>query len=171
MVNCTYPKTKDWKNNSFDKINVSSYKKNDMHLNSYVWSAKIIADLMKKNKKGSIILLSSIYGVVGQDLSIYEGTKMQESMTYSVIKGGINNLTKQMASYYGKFQIRINALCAGGVFENQNERFVKNYKKKVPLKRMATSSDIALSVIFLASDASSYITGTTFMVDGGWTSI
>ena len=126
---------------------------------------------MKKNKKGSIILLSSIYGVVGQDLSIYEGTKMQESMTYSVIKGGINNLTKQMASYYGKFQIRINALCAGGVFENQNERFVKNYKKKVPLKRMATSSDIALSVIFLASDASSYITGTTFMVDGGWTSI
>lgn len=172
MVNCTYPKTKDWKNNSFEKINLSSYKKNvDMHLNSYVWSAKIIADLMKKNKKGSIILLSSIYGVVGQDLSIYEGTKMQESLSYSVIKGGINNLTKQMASYYGKFQIRINALCAGGVFNNQNEKFVKSYKKKVPLKRMATSSDIALSVIFLASDASSYITGTTFMVDGGWTSI
>ena len=172
MVNCTYPKTKDWKNNSFEKININSYKRNiDMHLNSYSWSAKVIADLMKRNKKGSIILLSSIYGVVGQDQSIYEGTKMQESMTYAIIKGGINNLTKQMASNYGKFQIRINALCAGGVFDNQNKRFVKSYKKKVPLKRMATSSDIALSVIFLASDASSYITGTTFMVDGGWTAV
>lgn len=172
FINCTYPKTKDWKNNSFKKINIYSYKKNiDMHLNSYAWSAKLIADNMKKNKKGSIILLSSIYGVVGQDLSIYEGTKMQESMSYAVIKGGVNNLTKQMASYYGKYQIRINALCAGGVFDNQNKKFVKSYKKKVPLKRMATSSDIALSIIFLASDASSYITGTTFMVDGGWTSI
>lgn len=172
FINCTYPKTKDWKNNSFKKINLVSYKKNiDMHLNSYVWSAKVIADNMKKNKNGTIILLSSIYGVVGQDLTIYEGSKMEESMSYAVIKGAINNITKQMASYYGKYQVRINALCAGGVFDYQNQKFVKNYNKKVPLKRMANSSDIASSILFLASDASSYITGTTFMVDGGWTAI
>ena len=128
---------------------------------------------MKKRKiKGSIIQLSSIYGVVAQDLTIYKGTNMRENMTYSVIKGGINNLTKQMASYYGKYQIRCNALCPGGIEEKKhNSKFLKNYKNKVPLKRFCKSTDVAASALFLASEASSYITGSTIMVDGGWTII
>ena len=172
FINCSYPKTKDWSHNSFENIKLKSYKKNiDIHLNSFSWIAKIIADQMKKKKKGSIIRLSSIYGLVAQDLNIYKGTNMRESMTYSVIKGGINILVKQMASYYGSYGIRVNSLCAGGVFDNQNKKFVKRYNEKVPLKRMAEPSDIASSLVFLSSEASSYITGANFAVDGGWTVI
>ena len=76
-----------------------------------------------------------------------------------------------MASYYGKYNIRVNSLCAGGVFDHQNKLFLKNYKKIVPLKRLARSDEIASVVTFLSSDAASYITGSMIMVDGGWTAI
>ena len=174
FVNSSYPKSDDWKLNSFEKIKYKSFAQNlKIHLNSFSWFAKIIADSMvKSKKKGTIIQLSSIYGVVGQDLSIYLGTDMKESMSYSVIKGGVNNLTRQVASFYGRFNIRINSLCPGGVRDtNQNKIFIKAYNKKVPLKRLAKPSEIAMAALFLSSDASSYITGTMFMVDGGWTAI
>ena len=172
LVNCSYPKSKDWSTNSFKEIFEKSYKENiDLHLNSFVWSAKYIADLMVKKKiKGSIIQLSSIYGVVAQDQQVYKGTTMKESMTYSIIKGGINNYTRQMASYYGKFGIRCNALCPGGIqTSDHTTKFIKNYKNRVPLGRFCKASDVASAALFLSSDASSYITGSTIMVDGGWT--
>jgi len=174
FINSSYPKTDDWNLNSFEKIKYKSFAKNlNIHLNSFSWLAKLVADSMVKSKKnGNIIQLSSIYGVVGQDLSIYLGTKMKESMSYSIIKGGINNLTRQMASYYGKYSIRVNAICPGGVSDvNQDKIFIKNYNRKVPLKRLAKNTEIASAILFLASDASSYITGSMLMVDGGWTSI
>ena len=173
FINASYPRTKDWKNNSFKKIKYSSFSENlKIHLNTFSWLSKLVADTMVKNKKnGTIIQLSSIYGIVGQYPEIYKGTNMSESMTYSIIKGGINNLTRQMASYYGKYGIRINSLCAGGVFDFQNKLFIKNYKKIVPLKRLATSNEIASVVAFLSSEAASYITGSMIMVDGGWTAI
>ena len=98
-------------------------------------------------------------------------------MSYSVIKGGIINLSRQMASYYGKYNIRVNTLIPGGVLgpqntiHEQNKTFVENYNKKTPLKRLANPEEIASAALFLASDASSYITGSTFVVDGGWTAI
>ena len=95
---------------------------------------------------------------------------MRENLSYSVIKGGIVNLSKQLASYYGKDKIRVNAICQG-VFDGQNRTFVKNYNKRVPLKRMAKSQEIANVVLFLSSDASSYITGSTLIVDGGWSAV
>jgi|TARA_B100001964_G_scaffold181599_1_gene200833 NAD(P)-dependent dehydrogenase (short-subunit alcohol dehydrogenase family) len=174
FINSSYPKTKDWPRNSFKDISYKSFKRNlDIHLNSYAWLAKLAAESMKiKKKGGSIIQLSSIYGVVAQDANIYKGTKMRESMTYALIKGGINNFTRQMASYYGKFNIRINSLCPGGVEDsNHNSKFLKNYKFRVPLKRLCKKSDVASTVLFLSSNASSYITGTNIMVDGGWTCI
>ena len=88
-------------------------------------------------------------------------------MTYAAIKGGIINLTRLMAAYYGEYNIRGNNICPGGVFQNQNSVFVENYSKKVPLHRMAKPEEIASTVLFLASEASSYITGATIMVDGG----
>ena len=173
FVNCSYPRTEDWAQNSFSNINLKSYRKNvDIHMNSYAWLAKLAADAMKLHKKGgSIIQLGSTYGVVGQDLTIYENTDMAENMTYAAIKGGIANLSRLMASYYGKFNIRINTLCPGGIFDNQNPAFVKNYSNKTLLKRMAKPEEIASVALFLASDAASYITGSTIMVDGGWTAI
>jgi NAD(P)-dependent dehydrogenase (short-subunit alcohol dehydrogenase family) len=171
FVNCSYPRSEDWAKNSFEEISLQSFQQNiDIHLNSYAWLARLIANHMVESKKrGSIIQLGSIYGILGQDLSIYEGTKMKENMSYSIIKGGITNLTKQMASYYGKNGIRINTLCPGGIKDsNQDPKFVNLYDNKVPLGRMGRPSEVANTALFLASEASSYITGATIVVDGGW---
>ena len=148
-------------------------------MNSYAWLSKIVADEMLKNKiKGSIINLNSIYGLVGQDLNIYQKTSMKENMPYSMIKGGLVNLTRQMASYYGRYGIRVNNICSGGLKGHvagkskfQNKQFVKNYENKVPLKRLGEPEEVANVITFMASDASSYITGSNILVDGGWTII
>ena len=73
--------------------------------------------------------------------------------------------------YYGRYKIRVNAVCAGGVYDNQGKRFVKNYSRQVPIKRMARTDEISSAIIFLSSEAASYITGSNLVVDGGWTSI
>lgn len=173
FINCSYPKTNDWIKNNISNIKLDSFNKNIcLQLTSSSWVLKLVADEMKKNKKlGSIIQLTSIYGLVGQNLNIYENTNMVDNLTYSVIKGGQSNLVRQMASYYGKYKIRVNAVCAGGVFDNQNKVFVKKYSKQVPIKRMAKAHEISSAIIFLSSEASSYITGSNLIVDGGWTSI
>ena len=150
-----------------------------MHMNSYAWLAKITSNYFKKNKiNGKILQLGSIYGVVGQNLNIYENTSMEENMSHSLIKGGIINLTRQMASYYGKYNININTLCPGGIkghvansSSKQESKFIKNYNKQVPLKRLGLASEVAEVAVFLVSPSSSYITGATIMVDGGWTAI
>lgn len=172
FINCSYPRTKDWTKSSFKEISLKSYQQNiDIHLNSYVWLARLIANQMVENgKKGSIIHLGSIYGILGQDLTLYKGTEMKENMSYSVIKGGITNLTRQMASYYGHYGIRVNTICPGGIQDSkQNPKFVDQYSKKVPLGRLGNASEIASVVLFIASDAASYVSGATIMVDGGWT--
>ena len=180
FINCSYPRTEDWGNSSFEKIKLKNYQNNiKLHLDSFIWFSKIIAEKMKKAKKsGSIILLSSIYGIVGQDLNIYKGTKMHENMTYSVIKGGIINFTRQIASYYGKYNIRINSISPGGLKghiagsrKSQSKKFLKNYTDKVPLKRMCSTDDVASAILFMSSDASSYITGSNLIIDGGWSII
>ena len=180
FINCSYPFTKDWSDTSFKNINLDSFQKNiDIHMNSYSWLARLAAESMVEVKKeGSIIQIGSIYGVVGQDLNIYEGTLMNESMAYATIKGGITNLSRQMASYYGQFGIRVNTLCPGGLdghvsgsADSQDPTFIDNYSNKVPLKRLGKSEEVASTALFLASEASSYISGATIMVDGGWTSI
>ena len=180
FINASYPATKDWKKNTFKEINFSSYKKNiELHLNSYVWIAKSIADQMLKNKiQGSIIQLSSMYGIVAQDNNLYKNTNISENMTYGIIKSSTIHFTKQLASYYGKYNIRVNNLVIGGIEGhikgsklNQDRVFLKKFNLKVPLKRMGKSHEIPSSVIFLASQASSYITGSNIVIDGGYSII
>jgi NAD(P)-dependent dehydrogenase (short-subunit alcohol dehydrogenase family) len=179
-INCSYPRTEDWARSSFQDISLNSFRTNvDIHMNSYSWLAKLFADKMIENDEGgSIVQFGSTYGVLGQDLTVYEGTDMKENMAYAAIKGGITNLTRLMASYYGKYNIRINTICPGGISGHvagksatQNPIFKKKYCNKTPLKRMGTPNEIASVVLFLSSPASSYITGETVMVDGGWNSI
>ncbi len=176
FINCSYPRTKNWAKSSFRDITLTSYRKNiDIHLNSYSWTAKRVADEMVKNKiKGSIVMTSSIYGSKAQDLSMYEDTNLEENMPYPVIKSGIIHLAKQMATYYGKFGIRVNTVSPGGVEGpiagksiKQDSLFKRRYISKTPLKRMTRPEDIANAMIFLASNASSYITGNDIRVDGG----
>jgi NAD(P)-dependent dehydrogenase (short-subunit alcohol dehydrogenase family) len=180
FINASYPVSKDWKKNTFKEINFNSYKKNiEIHLNSYVWIAKTIADQMKKKKiRGSIIQLSSMYGLVAQDDNLYKDTNISENMTYGIIKSSTIHFTKQMASHYGKNNIRVNNLVIGGIKghikgskQKQDKNFLKKFNLKVPLKRMGTSQEIPSSIIFLASPASSYITGSNIVIDGGYSII
>lgn len=169
-VNAAYPRTSDW-GAPVENLKIRTWRKNvDMHLNSYIWMSRYVAILMQKAKiKGSIINLGSIYGIQGNDFTVYKGTGITGPMAYSAIKGGIVNCTRYLASYFGKDGIRVNNICPGGIFDNQNKIFVKNYERKVPLRRMGKPEEIASVVLFLASDAALYITGATIMVDGGWT--
>lgn len=170
-VNTSFPRTADW-GKKIEDFPLESFQKNvSMHLNSYSWISRKVCMIMKKQSGGSLINFGSIYGVNGANFNIYEGTKMTSAFAYSAIKGGIVNLSRYLASYFGEFGVRVNTICPGGIFDNQDPVFVKNYSKQTALKRMGTPEDIAPTVLFLASDASRYITGATIMVDGGWTAI
>lgn len=170
-VNCAYPRTSDWEN-KFEDIKLDSWKKNvDMQLNSQFICCQLILKVMKDQENGSIVNISSIYGIVGPDFNIYNGTNMTVPAAYAAIKGGIINFTRYLASYYGKYSIRINCISPGGIFDEQQQQFVNNYVAKVPLKRMGLSKDIAPGVCFLLSDEASYITGHNLVIDGGWTAI
>ena len=172
-VNATYPRSKDWVR-PLEKITVNYVRENvDIHFNSYLLSSRKIAMLMKKHRvAGSIINFGSIYGVRANDLRVYEGTKLSGEIVYCGIKAGIINLTKYLAEYFGEYGIRANTICPGGLGDpRQDKKFVKQYEARVPLKRMGNPQDVAGAVVYLASEASSYVTGTTFMVDGGWTAV
>ena len=169
-INSAYPRTKDW-NTKVEKLRATSWQKNvDMQMNSYALSSIYAAEAMKK-RGGSIINLSSIYGLVAPDFNIYEQTPMTMPAAYAAIKGGIISFSRYLAAYFGRYNIRVNTVCPGGILEDQNPNFVKRYSAKTCLKRMAQSQEIASVVAFLASDASSYITGAAIPVDGGWTAV
>lgn len=171
VVNNAYPYTKDW-GNKFEDVSLESWKKNvDTQLNSCFWVCKNALEIMKKQKSGSIVNIASIYGVVGNDFTVYENTGLTSPAAYSAIKGGVINFSRYLASYYGSFGVRVNCVSPGGIFNNQPEIFVKQYEHKVPLKRMAKPEDVAPAVSFLLSDEASYITGHNLVVDGGWTAI
>lgn len=126
---------------------------------------------MVERQRGSIINISSIYGVVANDPTLYEGTDMKQPPDYTFVKGGMINFTRYVANYYGKQGVRANCICPGGYANDQPEPFVSNYRKRVPVGRMLENDDIKGAVVYLASDASTYVTGTELMVDGGWTSL
>lgn len=173
LVNNAYPRTQDWAKVDFETADFSSWRTNvDWQLNSYAFCCYRALALMKQQQiKGSIVNIASIYGVVGNDFSIYEGSTAPNAPAYAAIKGGIINLTRFLAAYYGGAGIRVNCVSPGGIFDNQAPSFVQNYEKKVPLKRMGTPDDIAAPVSFLLSNEAKYITGHNLMVDGGWTAI
>jgi NAD(P)-dependent dehydrogenase (short-subunit alcohol dehydrogenase family) len=129
-----------------------------------------VADMVRQGG-GSIINISSIYGVVANEPTLYRGTDMLQPPHYNFVKAGMINFTRHIANYYGRKGVRANCISPGGYFNNQPEPFVKNYCDRVPLGRMLNSEDIKGAVVFLASDASRYVTGINLMVDGGWTSL
>lgn len=129
-----------------------------------------VADMVRQGR-GSIINISSIYGVVANDPTIYDGTDMLQPPHYNFVKGGMINFTRHIANYYGKRGVRANCLSPGGYFDGQPDNFVRNYTHRVPVGRMLGREDIKGAVVFLASDASEYVTGINLMVDGGWTSL
>jgi len=171
LVNSAYPRTKDW-GNKFEDIKIESWQKNvDMQLNSIFTLCQQAVPFMKEQQSGSIINVASIYGIVGPDFLVYEGTQLTMPAAYSAIKGGMINFTRYLASYLGPWNVRVNCVSPGGIFDHQPDPFVKNYERKVPMKRMGKPEDISGPVSFLLSDKAAYITGHNLVVDGGWTII
>lgn len=126
---------------------------------------------MARNKTGSIINIGSMMGMVGLEMGNYAGTDMMPnpSPIYHYEKGGMINFTRWAASILGPDNVRVNCLSPGGFFNNQPAQFVKNYSDRTQLGRMANETDLKGAIVFLASDASAYITGTNIPVDGGYT--
>jgi NAD(P)-dependent dehydrogenase (short-subunit alcohol dehydrogenase family) len=169
FVNNAYPRTNDW-GNKFEDIKYESWKENiDIQLNSVFITTKVVLEAMKKQGYGSIVNVASIYGVVAPDFSIYEDTNMTMPAAYSAIKGGVISYSKYLASYFGKYGIRVNCVSPGGIINNQPNEFVNRYTKKVPLSRMANPKDISPAISFLLSDKANYITGQNLIIDGGLT--
>ena len=131
---------------------------------------RLFAQNMIEKRTGSIINISSYMGILGPDYNLYEGTDMGDvPPEYFFHKGGMNQLTKYMGSTLGKYNIRVNSICPGGYeTQQQPKRFKENYIKKTFLNRLANEDDIKGIVVFLASDASSYITGAIIPLDGGY---
>jgi len=117
---------------------------------------------------GSIIFISSIYGLVGPDMSLYEGTSMANPAGYGASKGGLLQLVRHLATVFAP-HVRVNAISPGGVWRQQPEAFHDRYRARTPLGRMATEEDLKGAAAYLASDLSSYVTGHNLVVDGGWT--
>jgi NAD(P)-dependent dehydrogenase (short-subunit alcohol dehydrogenase family) len=170
FVNCSYPRNESY-GQPYEEVTVEDWRENvDLHLNSYFLAAHAVSRIMVDQASGgSIVNFGSTYGVQAPDFSVYEGTDMTSPVEYAAIKGGVLNLTRYLASYLGTEGVRVNAISPGGVFDEQDPVFVERYEKRTPLERMAKPDDFKGPVVFLASDASAYVTGHNLRVDGGWT--
>lgn len=173
LVNSAYPRTPD-RRSRFEEMKPESWRMNvDWQMNSYFVFCQKALIKMKGQGFGTIVNIGSIYGVVGNDFTLYEAYGGTSSPSYSAIKGGIINLTRFMASYFGPQQIRVNCVSPGGIkdVKNQHPSFIERYEAKVPMRRLGNPEDIAPAVSFLLSDDARYITGQNLLVDGGWTAI
>ena len=135
---------------------------------------QVIGGTMAKAGKGSIVNIASIYGIVSPDQRIYEyrqkgGASFYKPIAYSASKSALLNMTRYMATYWASKNVRVNTLTFGGVFNNQDKKFLEGYCSRVPLGRMAHQDEYNGAIIFLLSDASSYMTGSNMVIDGGWT--
>ena len=122
---------------------------------------------LKQSGNGSIINISSIYGVYSPDWKIYKETNLGNSSAYASAKAGLIQLTKWLSSTLAP-NIRVNSISPGGIFRDQPKKFVKAYNNRTSLGRMATEEDLMGIIAYLASDASSYVTGQNIIIDGGW---
>ena len=151
----------------FEKQSISSWRRAlEVNLTAPFHLSQLFASMLKKNN-GNIINITSIYGDFAPDWSLYEGTSLGNPAAYSVSKSGLNHLTKYLATVLAP-NVRVNSISPGGIYRNQDKKFVKRYEKKVPLKRMATEDDLLGAVIYLASNQSEYVTGQILRVNGGW---
>ena len=129
-----------------------------------------VGKVMKKQSNGVILNVSSIYGIQGSDQRIYGNSKLNTPSFYALTKGGMVNFTRYLAAYWNRKGVRVNTLSLGGVRDDklQNKSFIQKYSEKTMIGRMANKEDYDGALLFLCSDASSYMTGSNLVIDGGW---
>lgn len=156
----TYPEA------SFDRVM-------DVNVKGTLLCCQVVGGAMAREGRGSIVNISSIYGLLSPQQDVYEfrrrgGDAFTKPVAYSVSKSAVLNLTRYLATYWAKSGVRVNTLTLAGVFNEQPAEFLEAYTARVPLGRMAQASEALGAIVFLASDASSYMTGANLVVDGGW---
>jgi NAD(P)-dependent dehydrogenase (short-subunit alcohol dehydrogenase family) len=162
-------------NGPFESYPESSWDKvMQVNVKGVFLCCQVVGGQMAETGRGSIINICSIYGIVSPDQRIYEyrragGAPFFKPVAYSTSKSALLNLTRYLATYWAGKNVRVNTVTFGGVFNNQDEEFLKGYCARVPLGRMAREDEYNGAMIFLVSDASSYMTGFNLVIDGGWT--
>jgi NAD(P)-dependent dehydrogenase (short-subunit alcohol dehydrogenase family) len=146
----------------------------DVNVKGTFLSCQVIGARMAAEGRGSIVNISSVYGMVSPVQDLYEfrrrgGEEFYKPVAYSVSKSALYNLTRYLATYWAKSGVRVNTLTLAGVWNDQPQEFVAEYVKRMPIGRMADVHEVVGPVVFLASDASSYVTGANLVADGGWT--
>lgn len=130
---------------------------------------QVIGSYMAQRGSGSIVTMPSTYSVVAPNQNLYEGTSLGCPAAYSASKGGIDALSRYLASYWASKGVRVNMITPHGVWNNHEEQFEKNFSRFSPMRRMSYNHEVAPALIYLLSDASSYVTGSNMLVEGGWT--
>jgi len=156
----TYPEA------SFDRVM-------EVNVKGTLLCCQVVGAAMAREGRGSIVNISSIYGMLSPQQDIYEfrrrgGETFTKPVAYSVSKSAVLNLTRYLATYWAKSGVRVNTLTLAGIFDDQPAEFLEAYTARVPLGRMAQAGEALGAIVFLASDASSYMTGANLVVDGGW---
>lgn len=157
--------------NEFHNYSLKIWKKTlDINLNGLFIITKEVIKIMVKSKQGVIVNISSTYGINSPDKYIYGKSGINNPIAYATTKAAIINFTKYIATHYADKNIRANTLSPGGIEnQNQSEEFKKNYSNRTPMRRLAHKEEFNESILYLISDASSYMTGSNLIVDGGWT--
>lgn len=154
----------------FEDLSVEDFRRIlDVNLTGAFLCAREAGRAMREARSGSIINFGSIYGMIGPDFRIYDGTPFTTAAVYSASKAGVYGLTRYLATYYGPFNVRANAVTPGGIYNGHTDPFHSAYNSRVPMRRMGEASELKGVIQFLASDASTYVTGQNIPVDGGRT--
>lgn len=169
LVNNAYPRNKNY-GRKFEDVAYDDFCQNvSMHLGGYFLTSQRFADYFKKQGQGSIINMSSIYGVVAPRFGVYAGTKMTMPVEYAAIKSAIIHLTRYLAQYLKGSNIRVNCISPGGILDGQPEEFLARYNSYAASKGMLDANDLLGTLLFLLSDMSRFVNGQNIVVDDGWT--
>ncbi len=168
LVNNAYPRNRNY-GRKFEEVSFEDFCENvNLHLGGYFLTSQQMAIYFRKQGRGNIVNMSSIYGVMAPRFEVYENTSMTMPVEYAAIKAALIQLTKYMAKYYKGANIRVNAISPGGIFDRQPETFLRRYREHCLNKGMLDVPDLQGTLLYLLSDQSEFVNGQNIIVDDGY---